>query len=84
MDKTVVRTQPINLAGLWRLKVIVPETKELLDMMEELRRTGKADAIHFMSAISVPEVDEIITLDHHFKSVKNQIKVAILSEEGKE
>lgn len=41
-----------------------------------------ADAIHFVSAISLPEVNEIITLDRHFKRVKEQIKVTILSEEG--
>ena len=39
-----------------------------------------ADAIHFVSAISLPEVNEIITLDRHFKRVKDQIKVSILSE----
>ncbi len=39
-----------------------------------------ADSIHFVSAISLPEVDEIITLDHHFKRVSNQIRVTILSE----
>ena len=41
-----------------------------------------ADAIHLVSAISLPEVDEIITLDHHFKRVSEQIKVTILGEEG--
>jgi len=41
-----------------------------------------ADAIHLVSAISLPEVDEIITLDHHFKRVSDQIKVTILGEEG--
>ena len=39
-----------------------------------------ADAIHFVSAISLPEVDEIITLDGHFKRVKDKIKVWILGE----
>jgi predicted nucleic acid-binding protein len=39
-----------------------------------------ADAIHFVSAISLPEVNEIITLDRHFKRVKDQIKVTLLSE----
>lgn len=42
-----------------------------------------ADAIHFVSAISLPEVNEIITLDGHFKRVKDRIKVTILSEGGK-
>jgi predicted nucleic acid-binding protein len=37
-----------------------------------------ADAIHFVSAISLPEVDEIVTLDRHFKRVEDQIKVTIL------
>ena len=41
-----------------------------------------SDAIHFVSAISLPEVNEIITLDHHFKRVEDQIKVTILSEGG--
>ena len=39
-----------------------------------------ADAIHFVSAISLPEVDEIVTLDRHFKRVKDQIKVTMLNE----
>ena len=43
MAQTVVRTQPINLIGLWRLKVMVPETKELLDIMDELGRTGTVE-----------------------------------------
>ena len=37
-----------------------------------------SDAIHFVSAISLPDVDEIITLDGHFKRVKDQIRVTIL------
>jgi len=41
-----------------------------------------ADAIHFVSAISLPEVNGIITLDGHFKRVKDRIKVTILSEGG--
>lgn len=43
MAQTVIRTQPINLAGLWRLKVLLPETKELLEIMGELRRTGMVE-----------------------------------------
>jgi hypothetical protein len=43
MAQTVIRTQPINLAGLWRLKILLPEAKELLDIMGELRRTGKVE-----------------------------------------
>ena len=43
MAQTVVRTQPINLIGLWRLKIMVPETKELLDIMDELGRTGTVE-----------------------------------------
>ena len=43
MAQTVIRTQPINLTGLWRLKVLLPETRELLDIMGELRRTGKVE-----------------------------------------
>jgi predicted nucleic acid-binding protein len=31
-----------------------------------------SDAIHYVSAISIPEVDEIVTLDGHFKKVKDQ------------
>lgn len=37
-----------------------------------------ADAIHYVSAISIPDVDEIVTLDRHFKKVKDQIEVNIL------
>lgn len=37
-----------------------------------------ADSIHYVSAISLPDVDEIVTLDRHFKKVKDQIKVNIL------
>ena len=43
MAQTVIRTQPINLIGLWRLKIMVPETKELLDIMDELGRTGMVE-----------------------------------------
>jgi hypothetical protein len=43
MVQTVIRTQPINLTGLWRLKVLLPKTKGLLDVMEEMRRTGKIE-----------------------------------------
>ena len=43
MAQTVIRTQPINVTGLWRLKVLLPETRALLDMMEEMRRTGKVE-----------------------------------------
>ncbi|RZN40179.1 MAG: hypothetical protein EFT35_03150 [Methanophagales archaeon ANME-1-THS] len=43
MAQTVIRTQAINLTGLWRLKILPPETKELLDIMGELRRTGKVE-----------------------------------------
>ena len=43
MAQTVIRTQPINLTGLWRLKVLLPETRALLDMMGEMRRTGKVE-----------------------------------------
>jgi len=39
-----------------------------------------ADAIHFVSAISLPEVIEILTLDRHFRRVRDQIKV--MTEEG--
>ena len=41
-----------------------------------------ADAIHFVSAISLPEVIEILTLDRHFRRVRDQIKVTILTETG--
>jgi predicted nucleic acid-binding protein len=37
-----------------------------------------ADAIHYVSAISIPDVDEIVTLDRHFKKVKDQVEVNIL------
>ncbi len=40
-----------------------------------------ADAIHFLSAISLPDVDEVITIDHHFKRVRDKIKITILSQE---
>ena len=43
MAQTVIRTQPINFAGLWRLKILLPKAKELLDIMGELRRTGKVE-----------------------------------------
>jgi len=43
MAQTVVRTQPINLIGLWRLKIMVPETKELLNIIDELGRTGMVE-----------------------------------------
>ena len=37
-----------------------------------------SDAIHSVSAISLPDVNEIITLDRHFKRVKDLIRVTIL------
>ena len=40
MAQTVIKTQPINLAGLWRLKILLPEA---LDIMGELRRTSKVE-----------------------------------------
>ena len=43
MTQTVIRTQPVNLTGLWRLKVLLPETRALLDLMGELRRTGRIE-----------------------------------------
>jgi len=43
MAQTVIKTQPINLAGLWRLKILLPEARELLDIMGELRRTSKVE-----------------------------------------
>ena len=46
MTQTVIRTKPVNLTGLWKLKVLLPETRELLDIMGELRRTGNLDS-HF-------------------------------------
>lgn len=42
------------------------------------------DAIHFVSAISLPEVNEIITLDGHYKKVKEMIRVTILRAGGRE
>lgn len=39
-----------------------------------------ADAILFVAAISLPEVSEIVTLDGHFKRVKDQIEVTVLTE----
>jgi len=67
MAQTVIRTQPINLAGLWRLKILLPEARELLDIMGELRRTGMV------------EKDEHIldTLDELTKETK-----AILTKKG--
>ena len=67
MAQTVIRTQPINLAGLWRLKILLPEARELLDIMGELRRTGMV------------EKDEHIfdTLDELTKETK-----AILAKKG--
>jgi hypothetical protein len=32
----VIRTKPVNLIGLWELKVLLPETRELLDLMGEI------------------------------------------------
>jgi predicted translin family RNA/ssDNA-binding protein len=43
MAQTVIKTQPVNLTGLWRLKILLPEAKGLLDIMGELRRTGKVE-----------------------------------------
>ena len=43
MTQTVVRTQPINLTGLWRLKILPPETRELLNILGELRRTSNVE-----------------------------------------
>ena len=43
MTQTVIRTKRVNLTGLWKLKVLLPETRELLDLMGELRRTGKIE-----------------------------------------
>ena len=43
MTQTVIRTQPINLTGLWRLKILHPETRELLDILGELRRTSNVE-----------------------------------------
>ena len=43
MTQTVIRTQPINLTGLWRLKILPPETRELLDILGELRRTSNVE-----------------------------------------
>jgi 3-deoxy-D-arabino-heptulosonate 7-phosphate (DAHP) synthase len=67
MARTVIRTQPINLAGLWRLKILLPEARELLDIMGDLRRTGTV------------EKDEHIldTLDELTKETK-----AILTKKG--
>lgn len=42
-----------------------------------------ADAIHYVSAISLPEVNEIVTLDRHFRRIEDQIGVTILSERVK-
>ena len=43
MTQTVIRTQPINLTGLCRLKILPPETRELLDILGELRRTSNVE-----------------------------------------
>ena len=43
MAQTVIKTQPVNLTGLWRFKILLPEAKGLLDIMGELRRTGKVE-----------------------------------------
>ncbi len=43
MAQTVIRTQPINLTGLRRLKILPPETRELLDILGELRRTSNVE-----------------------------------------
>jgi len=40
MAQVVIRTQPINLAGLRGLKVLPLETRELPDILGELRRTS--------------------------------------------
>jgi hypothetical protein len=43
MAQTVIRTQPINLTGLRRLKILLPGAKELEEILGELRRTGMVD-----------------------------------------
>ena len=35
MSQSVIKTEPINIAGLYRLKVVPPRAKELLDMVNE-------------------------------------------------
>lgn len=37
-----------------------------------------SDALHYIQALSTPEVDEIVTLDHDFKRVSDKIKVTFL------
>ncbi len=39
MVQVMIKTQPINVTGLWRLKVVPLRAKELMDMIDELRRS---------------------------------------------
>ncbi len=41
MAQIIVRNQPINLTGLQRLKVMLPEARELFNTSGKLRRSGK-------------------------------------------
>lgn len=43
MAQTVTKTQPINITGLWRLKILPLETRELPDILGKLRRTGNVE-----------------------------------------
>jgi len=37
-----------------------------------------ADAIHYLQALSHPDIDELVTLDRDFKKVEHSIKVTVL------
>lgn len=39
MSQSIIKTQPINVTGLWRLKIVPPIAKELMGMIDEIRRS---------------------------------------------
>ncbi len=39
MSKSIIRTQPINVTGLWRSKIVPSGAKELMGMIDEIRRS---------------------------------------------
>lgn len=39
MSQSIIKTQPINVTGLWRLKIVPPRAKELMGMIDEIRRS---------------------------------------------
>ncbi len=39
MSQSIIKTQPINVIGLWRLKIVPPGARELMGMIDEIRRS---------------------------------------------